>query len=661
MKKHYTLILLLCTLIVSVQSQAQSKYGNTTMDELKMTVYPQDTTASAVMLLKKGDIHFIYSDLYGFQFEYTLQVKIKILKTEGLDWCNREIVYTEINSSAKEQINNLAGTTYNIENGKIEKTKLSKEFITEENVNNKLKVRKFTMPAAKVGSVIEYKYTLVSDFYYDLRDFNFQESIPVAYSFFEAKLPEYFKYNIDYQGYVSLKTVREPVNEAFRTQTRDDNGRVQSKYVDCTAESIKSEGRDIPALKQEAYLWTVYDYISKISFELKSVQMPNSMVQNKSNSWANIDNDILSSSSFGGNMKKTDLFKEEISKGDLTIDRAGEIQSMVKYRVKWNDKRAASPNNLKEALKNGIGNSADVNFLLINALQAGGFDAFPVILSTRSNGRLPMTHPSITAFNYVITGLKIDSVMYFTDASAKYGDWNLLPEKCMVPQARIMKPNGCRWVDLSLITNGTVLKTGQFSFKDSKYIGKIVDTRKGSAAYDMRNYYSNHKSNTDFIESLSKNLNCEIDSFSISQLDEPSAPSKLEYIQSTDANLGDEFLYINPLVDKIFTENPFKEEKRVFPVQFDYLTNYLQIVDIFIPEGYMVDELPQPERMVLNDGDILLSYRIAKYENIIKLHYQYQLKKLIFLPAEYEHLRDFFAKVIAKNSEQIVLKKISEL
>jgi hypothetical protein len=631
------------------------------MDELKMTVYPQDTTASAVMLLKKGDIHFIYSDLYGFQFEYTLQVKIKILKTEGLDWCNREIVYTEINSSAKEQINNLAGTTYNIENGKIEKTKLSKEFITEENVNNKLKVRKFTMPAAKVGSVIEYKYTLVSDFYYDLRDFNFQESIPVAYSFFEAKLPEYFKYNIDYQGYVSLKTVREPVNEAFRTQTRDDNGRVQSKYVDCTAESIKSEGRDIPALKQEAYLWTVYDYISKISFELKSVQMPNSMVQNKSNSWANIDNDILSSSSFGGNMKKTDLFKEEISKGDLTIDRAGEIQSMVKYRVKWNDKRAASPNNLKEALKNGIGNSADVNFLLINALQAGGFDAFPVILSTRSNGRLPMTHPSITAFNYVITGLKIDSVMYFTDASAKYGDWNLLPEKCMVPQARIMKPNGCRWVDLSLITNGTVLKTGQFSFKDSKYIGKIVDTRKGSAAYDMRNYYSNHKSNTDFIESLSKNLNCEIDSFSISQLDEPSAPSKLEYIQSTDANLGDEFLYINPLVDKIFTENPFKEEKRVFPVQFDYLTNYLQIVDIFIPEGYMVDELPQPERMVLNDGDILLSYRIAKYENIIKLHYQYQLKKLIFLPAEYEHLRDFFAKVIAKNSEQIVLKKISEL
>lgn len=653
------LAIMLCLSLVSQGNYAQTKYGNATMDELKMTVYPLDTTASAVILLKKGDIRFIYNDLYGFQFEYSMQMKIKILKTEGLDWSNQQIVYTESSRTAKEQINGLSGTTYNLENGEIIKTKLSKEFITDEDIDNKIKVKKFTMPAAKVGSVVEYKYTLVSDFYYDLRDFSFQESIPVAYTYFEAKLPEYFRYNFNFQGYVTLKSEREPANETFNIRYKDSNGSSQSENIRCTAEVIKSEGRNIPALKEESYLWTVNDFISKISFELKSVQMPYSMTQEMSNSWENIDKDILASS-FGSNMKKADLFKEEIAKGETTIERAKEIQNMVKYRVKWNDRRAASPGNLKDALKNGIGSSAEVNFLLLNALQAGGFDAFPVILSTRGNGRLPISHPSITAFNYVITGVRIDTLTYFTDASAKYGDWNLLPEKCMVPQARIIKQNGCRWVDLSTISSGSVLKAGKINFENSKYIGKVTDSRRGNSALDMKETYYGHKDKDEFIESLAKQTNCEIDSFSISGTDDSSAPLKIEYIQTADMSLGDDFLYISPMINKHFTENPFKEEKRVYPVEFDYLTNYLQIVDITIPEGYVVEELPQAAKLVLNDNDIILTYRLGQNGNQIKMHYQYQLRKLIFLPNEYEYLRDFYAKIVAKNSEQIVLKKVSE-
>jgi len=662
MKTHVMMIAVMLFLSFLFQeSYAQSKYGNATLDELNMTVYPQDTTASAVILLKKGELRFVYNDLYGFQFEYELQVKIKILKTEGLDWCNQSISYYEADRSSKEQVNGLSGTTYNLEDGKVTKTKLSKEFISDEDIDNKLKVKKFTMPAAKVGSVIEYKYTLVSAFYYELRDFKFQESIPIAYTYFEAKLPEYFKYNLNYQGYITLKSERVPTNESFQIRYKDDNGRLQSTTVRCTAELIKSEGRDVPAMKNESYLWTIEDYISKISFELKSVQMPYSMTKDKSSTWASIDNDILSSSSFGGNLKKADLFKEEIAKGELTISRAKEIQDMVKYRVKWNDKRAASPGNLKEALKNGTGTTAEMNFLLINALQAGGFDAFPVILSTRSNGRLPISHPSITAFNYVITGLRIDTMMYYADASAKYGDWNLLPEKCMVPQARIMKQNGCRWVNLSTISTGSVLKTARFNFEGSKYTGKINDTRKGSAALASKEYYYNHKDEEDYIEFLKKSSNCEIDNFSISGTDNTSEPLKIAYSQTDDASLGDDFLYINPMIDKQFSENPFKEEKRMYPVEFNYLGNYLQIVDILIPEGYVVDELPQAAKMVLNDNDIVLTYRMEQTDNSIKLHYQFQLKKLMFLPEEYEHLRDFYAKIVAKNSEQIVLKKMSDI
>lgn len=76
---------------------------------------------------------------------------------------------------------------------------------------------------------------------------------------------------------------------------------------------------------------------------------------------------------------------------------------------------------------------------------------------------------------------------------------------------------------------------------------------------------------------------------------------------------------------------------------------------------YVVDELPQAAKLVLNDNDIVLTYRLAQTGNAIKLHYQFQLKKLTFLPEEYESLKDFYAKIVAKNSEQIVLKKASAI
>lgn len=650
--KTLIIFLTLCLFCLYQNGYAQSKYGNATIDELNMTEYPQDTSAVAVVLLKKGDTRFVISDLYGFQFEYTLQMKVKILKTEGLDWCDQEIGYYEESNSYKEQINGLSGTTYNIEDGKIVKTKLSKEYITEESQDKKYRVRKFSMPAAKVGSVIEYKYTIVSPFYYELREFNFQESIPVAYTYYECTIPEYFRYNTNFQGYITLNTVREPVNESFL---------VSGQNIRCSAERIKSEGKNIPAIKKESFMWSINDYITKVSFELRSINMPFSTTRNYSSSWANIDNELLSSGSFGGNLKKSDLFKEEIKKGDITLDKAHEIQNMVKYRVKWNEKKSYVPNNLKDALKTGLGSNADLNFLLINALQAGGFEAFPVILSTRGNGRIPMFHASITALDYVITGVKIDTMVYYTDAAAKYGDWNLLPEKCMVTQARIIQKNNCRWVNLSTLSNGSTIKIGKFSVVDNKYIGEIADTRKGCSAYDLKNYYYNgHKDQQDYIETLAKKSSCEIDNFSISNTDDNTQPVVVKYIQKSDINIGDDFLYITPLIDKQFAENPFKSETREYPINFDYPMAYIQSIDIAIPEGYVVDELPKAARMTLNDNDIVLIYRVGQDENHIKIHYQFQMKKLLFLPEEYESIRDFFAKVVSINSEQIVLKKASE-
>lgn len=644
----------LCFCVAIPNAFTQVKYGKTTIDELTMTSYPQDTTASAVILSNIGDMRFRYHDESGFQSEYTVEMRIKILKNDGLDFCNQSIDYYVVSRLSKEEITKLEGTTYNLEDGKIIKTKLNKQHIFEEDAENKWKRTKFTMPAAKVGSVIEFKYTVVSNFLYKLPDFKFQYSEPCEYTAYEVVIPEYLRYNVNNQGYENITGKKEPANETFFIK-----GGAQAGKFTCLAEKISYEGRNIAALRKEPYIWTLNDYVSKVSFELKQTQFPNAMLKNYSTTWENVDREIFESSLLGGNLKKTGLFKEEVVGIDKTFEGASKIQDIVKAKVKWNDKNSLYPGNLKKAYNDGIGNSSDLNFLLINALKAADIDAFPVILSTRGKGRLPFTHPSTAAFNYIITGMRIDTLTYFTDASAKNGGWNNLPEKVMVPQARILTEKRGEWVDLTQASKGAMITSAQFKFDETGLHGDMTTITRGSSSQEFRDNYDAHKDQQEYVEKLATRLNGQIENFTVSGLDKSQGDTEVKYTLTKDASLGDEFLYINPIVDKLFSENPFKSETRKFPVNFDYPQAYIQSVIIQIPKGYEVDELPKSERVTYGENRaISFAYIVGEGGGQISLRIQYQLNELTIVQTEYEALRELYAKIVSKLSEQVVLKKV---
>lgn len=667
MKKILPIVLICFIALSSFYSgiQAQSKYGKITMDEMNMTSYPEDSTATAVVLSKVGKTEFSFSEMTGFQYEYTLQVKIKILKNEGIDNCSHEILHVAGTASEREDIKNLSGTTYNLEDGKIVKTKLSKEYIFDEEYDDEYKRKKFTMPAAKVGSVIEYKYTIISPYTYSLRDFNFQEDIPVAYTSFEITIPEYFNYNKATQGYESGKLTRktEHTNLQFNIRVNDSNHRTHTFTDDCQAERLILTGKNIPAMKEEPFLWTTVDYITKISFELRSFQFKQGQIKQYSTTWNDIDRRLFDSKYFGGNLKRESLFKNDVSGNDLSIANATNILQMIRNKVKWDKKSTFYPSNLGKALKEGLGNSSDMNFLLINALKAANFDAFPVVISTRGNGHIPMSHPSITAFNYTITGVVIDGKTYFTDASNIYSFWNVLPPKTMVTQARILKNGRGDWTNISETGSGTQYISSSYKFVDGQLEGNITVTDRGNNAQSFRNhYFGNHKDQNDYIENLAKSLACPVENYNIENDIDLTKDVKQTYTVKLDMPLGDDYLYINPMLLKHYTDNPFKAEERKFPIFFSFLTNYLHQATIDIPEGYAVEELPQSERFVFGENNgIALTYRISADEKQIKLHYQYQLKTLFVPQTEYEGVKDLFSKIALKNSEQIVLKKIEQI
>ena len=120
--------------------------------------------------------------------------------------------------------------------------------------------------------------------------------------------------------------------------------------------------------------------------------------------------------------------------------------------------------------------------------------------------------------------------------------------------------------------------------------------------------------------------------------------------------VGD-MIYLNPFLYSKQAENPFKLEKREYPVDFGYSFDKLYMIKIIIPEGYVIEEMPKAKMFMLPNNASKYSYNAVQTGNMITIISNLQINNSLFTQAEYPNLREFFNQVVAKQAEQIVLKK----
>ena len=68
--------------------------------------------------------------------------------------------------------------------------------------------------------------------------------------------------------------------------------------------------------------------------------------------------------------------------------------------------------------------------------------------------------------------------------------------------------------------------------------------------------------------------------------------------------------------------------------------------------------MPKSAKVNLNENEGSFEYIISRSEDVIQLRSTVKLKKANFQMEDYQTLRDFFAYIVKKHSEQIVFKKI---
>ncbi|RUT68209.1 DUF3857 domain-containing protein [Flavobacterium cupreum] len=646
------------------KSTAQSyELGKVTIAELKEKSNPKDTTAPAAILFKKAKTSFTYNKDKGFVAIHVYEFKIKIYKKEGLKWADQKVrFYIGYETLGEDRLEFSNAITYNLENGAIVKTKLDNQGTFRKKVNKFWNEKLITMPNVKVGSVIEYKYILKSENIVKLPDFDFQYEIPVNYFEYKTDIPEYYIYKTIAIGSYKIETDSKFTD---KTQSFEDQYN-HSSSISYRQISSFYTGKDIPALTNEPYVDNMDNYKGSIQHELERIRYPDQPVKDYAMTWEGVATTIFKDKDFGKELSERSFLLEDVRRILANVESQNEklkiIFKFVQNKMNWNEKNDYyTEKGVVKAYADQTGNVAEINFILISMLKLAGIEANPVLVSTTGNG-VPV-YPTRTGFNYVIAAAEIDGNQILLDASNKFTIPGILPLNVLNWKGRLIKNDGTS-KEINLVPTTTSKEVWNVLAKidhQGKIEGKVKVQRTDYNAFVFRTENAN-KSQENYLEKLEEQFgDIKISNYTAENKKANSSEPVVEVFSLVSTNrieiIGDR-IFINPLLFFTRTKNPFNQEIRQMPVCFGYPAQEKFNLSLEIPEGYTIESLPTPVRIVSESKDLVYFLNIASQGNKIQISSSKEINNSIFAADQYSGLKELFQKMIVSQNEKIVLKKI---
>lgn len=482
----------------------------------------------------------------------------------------------------------------------------------------------FTLPDVAPGSILEISYVEKLP-PAALPRWDFQYEIPVGYS--ECMLTtQGFKYNIIMRG-----AFPEPKH----------TGKYKSIYQ-------RWELRNIPALKREPLMPNERIFAGSIAFA-----SPN-------RDWGHVVSDMGTDQYFWTAV--LDNYAKKITTtitGNLKSDdeKVKAICEYVKKEIEWNgtyDHRG-SP---RDAMEEKRGTSGDMNLLMASMLRNAGIKFSVVAVSTKENGFIDKAFPSQWQFDHVMC-LVFAQDTFLVDATDRHLPYNLVPAGCLNYDGLMIDEKGYySWITFSPVAKYKITAQAKCALQhDGELTGTLSLTHEGYAAQEARKSFSKLGKEA-FLNAMTQEhlLDISESSFQDESLEKPFQETHTVKFEGK-GNVNGEKIYLNPFLMFQQDENLFVDESRTYPIDFGVEANLTFIGEISIPEGYVVEEMPSSKMINLpgNTARYLLNcdFRQGKIIVTTKL----ERKKLIYPANEYTALREFFARVVAKNSEMVVLKK----
>lgn len=670
------LSLLIGLLFVSFSAQAQNyKLGNVSAAELKEVSHKLEPDAPAAILYKKGTTSFDF-DNQGHQIVVTeVEARIKIYTKEGYKYANITVPYY-IGGKDGEEVSFEEVVTYNLVNGKIEKTKLTDESKFTEEVNNEWRIKKITLPNVKEGSVIEYHYIIKSPYIANLNSWYFQYDIPVNDIEYNAFIPAYYVYNRILSPYVPIKEKQD--NE--KVTRRYTNPNSKGGYGQATSLGQSETGQvsfyevrrtytaqNVPSLTDEGYVDNIENYRSFVKHELASSHMPGYPEKKYATDWNSITKSVYEDNNFGKQIAASSYFEQDLDqvlKGKMHSNEIiAAVFDFVKNRMAWDGTYGYVTNKgVKKAYTDKTGNIAEINLMLLSMLRYAGLNVNPVLLSTRDNGHVSFINRN--EFNYVVVGVEQKDKIVYLDATSKNASPDILPIRDLNGTGRIMRQN---------FTSAEVDMMPKTNSKENVHVMAKIDAdgsitgQAKTQLFDYNAYLFKEKnanlSNEAYVQKLEKKLNnAEISDSNIVNTDNYTLPvvENFSFKSTTLSDVIDDKIYISPMLFYTISQNPFKQENRVYPIDFVFPREDKFAITLTMPEGYIIESMPEPVSFSTRDNVASFKFNIAvNKSNQVQIIASSNINYANVSPEYYNTLKEFYASVVKKQAEKIVLVKKS--
>ena len=657
---------------VLAQNNVNMKFGKPTKEEMEMTTYAADPDAEAVVLCRLTDVEYAVQNI-GFLTDYREKCRIKVLKPSGARLAKVVIPYqvalsannnigglktngmslpkpggtsdsyfegegvsmTEdiLATEGDEDVESVKATAFNLEGSKVVKTSLKKSDIVKTKIDAHNYQLEFTIPAVKEGTVIEYEYTIHSQLFWQLHDWYAQREIPVVYAKLDMNIPSYLIFNIEDHGIQRLTYTCTAGSMNFKLES--DPLAKQSKVMTNHYVYI---GRDLMAIPKDDYVWNTQDYCAGITAELKKYRLPGTAQLDYARTWEQIDEMILTSDDLGIRLNERSPLSHELKEAKIEEiadlrERAVAVFNLVMSKVTWNGKYNISPALTVETLKNQGGSNADINLLLIQSLNEVGLTAAPVMLRTRDLGALPYNFPALHKLSTFIVAVVMPmGTNLYIDASSKNGYLNVLAEPLLVERARLVqKKKQSAWVNLQKICKSqkSTIINAQLS-ADGTLTGTQTTRYEGLAAMNYRNAKG-------------------ISAFA------PDATEETPFTRK--GQVDGNTIKICPF-PTIIAENPFMAKIRKTPVEFHSLGTHRVVVNITLPEGYIVDGEQRNTTIITQDKGLEGRILTTTGDGKVQLSCQFSINKILHFDKSYGDLHDIFDAVMKYTNEELVIKKM---
>ena len=335
------------------------------------------------------------------------------------------------------------------------------------------------------------------------------------------------------------------------------------------------------------------------------------------------------------------------------------IYHYVQQNMTWDSSEGILSNNrIKSAWDKKSGSNADINLILLNLLKTESVEAYPLLVSTKTNGVVNTVYPFVEQFNNVMVAVVAGDKRYILNAADKYNPPNLIPHEVLNNEAFVVDKRKGGWISL----------TGE----DHKYKSAVVlsseitddGLMEGHASVYNYAYSKNSRvqkwkeDKTAFVNYFANSFpGLKVDEMTVANEDIDTLPLEQNFTFSVSVKKSGEYEYFPLNLFQGLDQNPFIADERHTDIDFGYEQSFTLVGKVYIPTGCEFEGLPKDIELIMPDTSIVLNRAMQADSSSVDFTITIDFLKPVYAVTDYPSLKEFYKKLYDVLNEHVVIKK----